>query len=70
MTSNVGAAEFAVNEHGSGVSDDVRQRVLGVMQQSFAPEFLNRIDEVRARPRGARSLGCGGLTSASVSGRA
>lgn len=43
MTSNLGAQEFA-----SGAPiEQVQERVLGHLRSQFAPEFVNRIDEVR-----------------------
>ena len=47
MTSNVGASEFAESSDGS-ISEPVRARVMAAMQQTFPPEFINRIDEVRS----------------------
>jgi ATP-dependent Clp protease ATP-binding subunit ClpB len=52
MTSNVGASEFAHEPEGA-ISDDTRGRVQATLQQTFPPEFLNRIDEVLAHMRRA-----------------
>ena len=41
MTSNAGS-EFIVDQ---ASDDDVRRRVEGVLQTTFRPEFLNRVDE-------------------------
>ncbi|WP_159586514.1 ATP-dependent chaperone ClpB [Chelativorans xinjiangense] len=45
MTSNLGA-EFLVNLAEGEDVDKVRDEVMGVVQASFRPEFLNRVDEV------------------------
>ncbi|AHC73616.1 ATP-dependent chaperone ClpB [Candidatus Endolissoclinum faulkneri L5] len=45
MTSNLGAYHLAEIPDGSSV-DSVRNEVIKVVQKSFRPEFLNRIDEV------------------------
>ncbi|MCT7377490.1 ATP-dependent chaperone ClpB [Chelativorans salis] len=45
MTSNLGA-EFLVNLAEGEDVDKVRNEVMGVVQASFRPEFLNRVDEV------------------------
>ena len=45
MTSNIGA-EFLVNLGEGETVDKVRGDVMGLVQASFRPEFLNRIDEV------------------------
>lgn len=46
LTSNLGA-EFLVadNASGSEISPEVKQRVMEIVQGSYAPEFLNRLDE-------------------------
>lgn len=47
LTSNLGAeALIAPDDHGSSeISLEVKQRVMDVVQTSYPPEFLNRIDE-------------------------
>jgi len=45
MTSNLGAEILAAQQDGDD-SDMVRDEVLSVVQQSFRPEFYNRLDEV------------------------
>ncbi|MFC6488292.1 ATP-dependent chaperone ClpB [Nitratireductor sp. GCM10026969] len=45
MTSNLGA-EYLVNLAEGEDVDKVRNEVMGVVQASFRPEFLNRVDEV------------------------
>jgi ATP-dependent Clp protease ATP-binding subunit ClpB len=42
MTSNVGSADIA----GERVDERMRDRIEDVLQKTFKPEFLNRIDEV------------------------
>jgi ATP-dependent Clp protease ATP-binding subunit ClpB len=54
MTSNVGsdliareaALGFAVNTIGQREKESLRDKVMGVLKESFRPEFLNRIDEI------------------------
>ncbi|WP_274426127.1 ATP-dependent chaperone ClpB [Chelativorans sp. YIM 93263] len=45
MTSNLGA-EYLVNLGEGEDVDKVRDEVMGVVQASFRPEFLNRVDEI------------------------
>lgn len=46
LTSNLGAETLvADNSSGSEISADVKKDVMGVVQMSYPPEFLNRIDE-------------------------
>ena len=46
LTSNLGAeALVADNSTGSEISADVKKDVMDVVQMSYPPEFLNRIDE-------------------------
>ena len=45
MTSNLGA-EFLTQLGENDEVDSVRDMVLGVVRQSFRPEFLNRVDEI------------------------
>jgi len=45
MTSNLGA-EFLTQLGENDEVDSVREMVLGVVRQSFRPEFLNRVDEI------------------------
>jgi len=44
MTSNVGSQW--IKELGGHDADEMRRRVMAAMEQSFKPEFLNRIDEI------------------------
>ncbi len=44
MTSNIGS-EYLVNQKEGESVDEVRSEVMGVLQSTFRPEFLNRIDE-------------------------
>ncbi|MFH1537021.1 MAG: ATP-dependent chaperone ClpB [Patescibacteria group bacterium] len=43
MTSNIGSS--TISEAGGKITDNVRKKVLDLVNQSFKPEFLNRIDE-------------------------
>jgi len=46
LTSNLGAEALVADEStGSEISSTVKQQVMDVVQMSYAPEFLNRIDE-------------------------
>ena len=46
LTSNLGAEALVADESaGSEISSDVKQSVMDVVQASYPPEFLNRIDE-------------------------
>lgn len=46
LTSNLGAEALVADESaGSEISADVKQSVMDVVQASYPPEFLNRIDE-------------------------
>lgn len=46
LTSNLGAEALVADESaGSDISADVKQSVMDVVQHSYPPEFLNRIDE-------------------------
>lgn len=46
MTSNLGAKVLLTDESGSDeISASVKERVMEVVQASYAPEFLNRIDD-------------------------
>ncbi|KAK4543727.1 chaperone ATPase hsp78 [Oleoguttula mirabilis] len=46
LTSNLGAEALVADEStGSEISPAVKQRVMDVVQMSYPPEFLNRIDE-------------------------
>jgi ATP-dependent Clp protease ATP-binding subunit ClpB len=44
MTSNVGSQW--IKELGGGDADEMRRRVMAALEQSFKPEFLNRVDEI------------------------
>jgi ATP-dependent Clp protease ATP-binding subunit ClpB len=44
MTSNVGSQW--IKELGGGNQDEMRRRVTSALEQSFKPEFLNRVDEI------------------------
>jgi ATP-dependent Clp protease ATP-binding subunit ClpB len=44
MTSNLGSQ--LIMDMASRPFEDVREAVMGVLQQNFRPEFLNRVDEV------------------------
>ncbi|MBU0731677.1 ATP-dependent chaperone ClpB [Patescibacteria group bacterium] len=44
MTSNIGSN--TIQEAGGQITDSVRKKVLDLVNQSFKPEFLNRIDEI------------------------
>jgi len=54
MTSNVGsdliakeaALGFATSNHDDHGKEILRDKVIGVLKESFRPEFLNRIDEI------------------------
>ncbi|MBL0849044.1 MAG: ATP-dependent chaperone ClpB [Candidatus Liberibacter ctenarytainae] len=43
MTSNLGA-EYLIRDHSDG--DSLYEKVMGVVQSVFKPEFLNRLDEI------------------------
>ncbi|RMY74939.1 hypothetical protein D0862_14019 [Hortaea werneckii] len=46
LTSNLGAEALVADEStGSEISKDVKSQVMDVVQHSYPPEFLNRIDE-------------------------
>ncbi|KAI7587658.1 Heat shock protein 78, partial [Hortaea werneckii] len=46
LTSNLGADVLVADEStGSDISKDVKAQVMDVVQHSYPPEFLNRIDE-------------------------
>ncbi|KAJ9626561.1 chaperone ATPase hsp78 [Taxawa tesnikishii (nom. ined.)] len=46
LTSNLGAEALVADESTSAeISPEVRQQVMDIVQHSYAPEFLNRIDE-------------------------
>lgn len=46
LTSNLGAEALVADDSpGSEISADVKSQVMDVVQHSYAPEFLNRIDE-------------------------
>ncbi|KAF2173329.1 hypothetical protein M409DRAFT_62861 [Zasmidium cellare ATCC 36951] len=46
LTSNLGAEALVADESpGSEISQDVKKQVMDVVQLSYPPEFLNRIDE-------------------------
>ena len=44
MTSNIGSN--TISEAKGEITENVRKKVLDLMQDSFKPEFLNRVDEV------------------------
>jgi ATP-dependent Clp protease ATP-binding subunit ClpB len=44
MTSNIGSS--AIQEAGGRITENVKKKVLDLMQGSFKPEFINRIDEI------------------------
>jgi ATP-dependent Clp protease ATP-binding subunit ClpC len=54
MTSNIGAQEiarntplgFAVSDDETGITDDMKNRIMSELKKVFRPEFLNRIDDV------------------------
>ena len=47
MTSNIGSAELIDNMNDDGtISEDIKERVTGLLRHSFRPEFLNRIDDI------------------------
>ncbi len=45
LTSNLGA-EFLAADTGADIAPHVRDQVMGVVRNSFRPEFLNRLDEI------------------------
>ena len=45
MTSNLGA-EYLVQQTEGQDSEEVREKVMGVVRSHFKPEFLNRVDEI------------------------
>jgi len=47
MTSNVGSEELlkGIDDKGT-IDEDTRKRVEALMQSTFKPEFLNRVDEI------------------------
>jgi ATP-dependent Clp protease ATP-binding subunit ClpB len=46
MTSNVGSVYLNENPTEGAVQPEVRQKVMGAIQQTFPPEFINRIDDI------------------------
>jgi ATP-dependent Clp protease ATP-binding subunit ClpB len=46
MTSNVGSPHILESARAGRPADTVRDEVLGLLQQQFRPEFLNRIDDI------------------------
>jgi hypothetical protein len=47
MTSNLGAESLVTDvDHEGIVSDNVKAEVMHSVRQAFAPEFVNRIDEM------------------------
>ena len=46
MTSNVGSANILEGMGGGGDWADVERTAIGALQQTFRPEFLNRVDDV------------------------
>src|SRR5207248_1654978 len=47
MTSNIGSQYIL--EHGTSNWEQVETKVLELLRQTFKPEFLNRVDDVRVR---------------------
>ncbi|NSL51479.1 ATP-dependent chaperone ClpB [Calidifontibacillus erzurumensis] len=46
MTSNIGSTYLLEGFNNDGtISEEVREKVLGLLRQHFRPEFLNRVDE-------------------------
>ena len=47
MTSNIGSAELIENIDKNGrISEEVKERVKGMLTNYFRPEFLNRVDDI------------------------
>jgi ATP-dependent Clp protease ATP-binding subunit ClpB len=47
MTSNLGAEALVTDAtHEGAVSDITKSQVMNAVRQNFAPEFVNRIDEM------------------------
>lgn len=48
MTSNLGAEYLmeGIKREDSTISKDVREKIMGVVRRHFAPEFLNRLDDI------------------------
>jgi ATP-dependent Clp protease ATP-binding subunit ClpB len=46
MTSNVGSPHILESARAGRPAETVRDEVLGLLQQQFRPEFLNRIDDI------------------------
>ncbi len=44
MTSNIGGADIAAE--GGEISEELHERVMGMLKAHFRPEFLNRVDEI------------------------
>jgi ATP-dependent Clp protease ATP-binding subunit ClpB len=45
MTSNIGSQAIQAGMREDGLSEDVKDEVLGALRAHFRPEFLNRVDE-------------------------
>lgn len=46
MTSNAGSVYLNDDAHEGAVKPETREKVMGAIQQTFPPEFINRIDEI------------------------
>ena len=46
MTSNIGSPLILEMQSGGSDAGDIRDAVMGALQQSFRPEFLNRVDDI------------------------
>ncbi|MBX5482851.1 MAG: ATP-dependent chaperone ClpB [Myxococcaceae bacterium] len=46
MTSNIGSQAIQAGMEDGGLSEAVKEEVLGALRQAFRPEFLNRVDEI------------------------
>ncbi|NMB35679.1 MAG: ATP-dependent chaperone ClpB [Firmicutes bacterium] len=46
MTSNLGSPEILAQQERGADFEKIKESVLGILQQHFRPEFLNRVDEI------------------------
>jgi ATP-dependent Clp protease ATP-binding subunit ClpC len=46
MTSNLGADRIQEYARTGGDFDELKEELMGILQQSFRPEFINRIDDI------------------------
>ena len=46
MTSNIGSPLILEMQSGGSDAEDIRDAVMGALQQNFRPEFLNRVDDI------------------------